>query len=67
MIHEKGYQDRVSIIRYKTWNNDYSSDLEHLYSHDHLHINENGYAKLDSVIAKEILKLVGSNSESQTE
>lgn len=67
MIHEKGYQDRVSIIRYKAWNNNYSSDLEHLYSHDHLHINENGYAKLDSVIAKEILKLVGSNSESQTE
>lgn len=55
MIREKGYQNKVGIIRYKTWNNDYRNDLNHLYSHDHLHLNENGYAKLDSAIANEIM------------
>ena len=57
IIQDKGYQDRVSIIRFKSWNNDFSNDLNHLYSYDHLHLNENGYAKLDSAIANEILTI----------
>ncbi len=58
IIHEKKYQDKVSIIRYKLWNHDYTNDLNRLYAPDHLHLNKNGYAALDSVIANEILKLV---------
>ena len=57
LIREKGYQDKVSVIRYKSWNNDYSNDQNQLYLNDGLHLNKQGYAKLDSVIAKEILKL----------
>lgn len=63
MIHEKGYGNRVSIIRYKTWNNDYSNDLNRFYSQDHLHLNENGYAKLDSAIANGILTFYMRNNE----
>ena len=62
MIHENEFQDRVSIIRYKAWNNDYSNDLNHLYSQDHLHLNENGYVKLDSVIINEILTTIEHNN-----
>ena len=63
LIYEKGYQDHVSIIRYKAWNNDYLNDLNHLYWHDHLHLKENGYAKLDSAIAKGILTTYWRNNE----
>lgn len=55
LIKEKGYQEKVSIIRYKSWNKNYHSDLNSLYLEDHLHLNEKGYTVLDSVIAKEII------------
>lgn len=55
LILEKGYQDKVSIIRYQTWNNNYYDDLNKLYQDDRLHLNKQGYIKLDSIIAKEIL------------
>ena len=55
---EKGYQDQVSIIRYKTWNNNYHDDLKRLYVHDGMHLNDIGYAKLDSVIALEIINTI---------
>lgn len=58
LIRERDYQDHVSIIRYKSWNNDYENNLKHLYIGDGLHLNEQGYAKLDSVIAKEIISLI---------
>ena len=58
LIREKGYQDKVSIVRYKSWNNDYSNDIKLLYLDDGLHLNEQGYAKLDSAIAKEIISLI---------
>ena len=56
LIREKGYQDKISIVRYKTWNNDYANDLINLYIDDQMHLNERGYQLLDSVIAKEIVK-----------
>ena len=55
LILEKGYQDKVSIIRYQTWNNNYYDVLNKLYQDDRLHLNKQGYIKLDSIIAKEIL------------
>ena len=58
LIHEKKYSDKVSIIRYKSWNGYGDQDLDNLYSSDGLHLNDNGYAILDSVIAKEILNLI---------
>ncbi len=54
LIQEKDYQDKISIIRYKSWNKDYEKDLNKIYIDDHMHLNEKGYALLDSIIAKEI-------------
>ena len=56
LIAEKWKKNQLSTIRYKSWNNDYRNDQEHLYLKDGLHLNEHGYAILDSVIAKDILK-----------
>lgn len=58
LIREKGYQDKVSIIHYKSWNNDYPNNQKNLYLDDGLHLNEHGYAKLDSVITQEIISLM---------
>lgn len=55
LIKERGYQDKVSIIHYKSWNNDYEKDLKTLYLVDGVHLNEYGNHVLDSIIAKEIL------------
>ena len=58
MIRKKGYQNKVSIIRYESWDNDYYNDLSQQYLNDGLHLNEQGYSELDSVIAKEIISLM---------
>ena len=57
LITEKKYNDKVSIIRYKSWNSDYEHDLKRLYVNDGMHLNEIGYKTLDSIIAKEIMIL----------
>lgn len=57
LIREKRYQKKVSIIRYKSWNNDFLNDLALLYLDDGLHLNEKGYSKLDNVIAQELISL----------
>jgi len=56
LVKKKGYQNKVSIIRYKTWNYDYPEDQNRLYLKDGVHLNDYGYSVLDSVIAKEIIK-----------
>lgn len=58
LFHEKNYTDKVSIIRYKSWNNNGDKDLENLYRSDRLHLNDNGYAVLDRAITKEILNQI---------
>ena len=55
LLDEKGYYDLVSVIRYKTWNNDYKNDLKRLYINDGMHLNEDGYLTLDNIIAKKII------------
>lgn len=55
LIQQKRYANKVSIIRYKSWNNDYANDIEKLYISDGMHLNDKGYAVLDSVNAKEII------------
>lgn len=56
LIKEKGYEDKISIIHYKSWNDDYENDLIELYNSDQVHLNEKGYIKLDSVIAERIIE-----------
>ena len=56
LINENRYEDQVSIIRYRTWNNNYTKDLETLYIDDQVHLNERGYQKLDSVVTNIISK-----------
>ena len=54
LIIKSNYRNKISIIRYPMWNNNYSKDLKHLYLEDGMHLNSNGYSKLDSIIAIEI-------------
>jgi len=61
LIKEKGYQHKVSILRYKTWNNDYPYDQQRLYLKDGVHLNDYGYTVLDSVIAKEIISNINNH------
>lgn len=61
LIIQKGYQNKVSIIRYESWNDDYDNNLQQLYSGDGMHLNSFGYSKLDSAIAREIIKLQINN------
>ena len=58
LIHEKKYSDKVSIIRYKSWNGNGENDLNHLYRSDRMHLNGTGYDALDIAIAKVILKQI---------
>lgn len=57
MIQKFGYTDKISIIRYKTWNFNGVKDIKTMYVSDGMHLNEYGYSVLDSVIAKEILRV----------
>lgn len=56
LIQEKGYQYKISVIRYKSWNSTYKNDLKFLYLNDGMHLNKYGYGILDSIIAKIIIK-----------
>lgn len=61
MINKKGYNDKVSIIRCKSWNNNYSEDLSSLYQEDGIHLNDAGYEKLDCQIAQTVCQLITAN------
>lgn len=66
LINQKGYQNKISVIRYKSWNNQYHDDLQHLYLGDGMHLNSVGYVKLDSVIVDVITRqLIYKNNEHQ--
>lgn len=55
IIHKKNYADKLSILRYKSWNGNGEKDQKELYLSDRLHLNDKGYSALDYAIAKEIL------------
>jgi len=57
LIIDNGYQNKVCIIRYKSWNSNYETDLKELYNCDQLHLSKRGYSVLDSVIADAILNI----------
>lgn len=52
IILEKNYTKEVSIIRYVSWNEKGTKDWKIIYQDDGIHLNEKGYAILDSCIAK---------------
>ena len=54
LIQKKGYQDSISIIRYRSWNRNYSEDLQKLYWPEGMHLNEYGYHVIDSMIVNAI-------------
>ena len=56
LIKGKEYKDKVHIIRYKTWNSNYTEDQITLYEDDGIHLNEKGNVKLDSCIIETCLK-----------
>lgn len=55
LIKEKGYQDKVDVIQFKEWNNNYQKDLQMFYRSDGMHLNQEGYLRLDSIIVRHIL------------
>ena len=61
LVNTKEYQDKISIIRYQSWNNDYNNNQQRLYKGGGMHLNDNGYQILDSTIANEILTIERSN------
>jgi lysophospholipase L1-like esterase len=58
LIIEKNYKDKVSVLQYQVWNNNYQQDQQELYLPDGMHLNECGYSALDRAIATEITKLI---------
>ena len=62
-FHNKNYQEKVSLIRYKSWNKNYDKDLNTLYRIDGIHLNNYGNSILDSVIAEEIISKIKKNHD----
>ena len=58
IILEKNYQDKVDLIGIQEWNSHYIEDLKTYYVGDGMHLNQNGYKKLDSCIAQHIIRLI---------
>lgn len=49
LVNERGWTDSITIVRYKSWNNNFSSDQQQFYRHDGMHLNATGWHQLDSV------------------
>ncbi|MBR7031442.1 MAG: SGNH/GDSL hydrolase family protein [Prevotella sp.] len=52
MISKNNYTKKVSILRYLSWNKNGAKDWVKIYQDDGIHLNEKGYAILDSCIAE---------------
>lgn len=55
LVERHDDRDDISIIEYKSWNNNYSYDLKTLYRADGMHLNDSGYVRLDRAIIDVIL------------
>lgn len=60
MLKEHNLNDKVLYISAKQWNPDGCLDST-MFLEDHLHLNFNGYHRLDSCIATEIIKDLSTN------
>lgn len=67
LINRSPYKKRISIINYKEWNRNYCNDLKLLYQKDGTHLNETGYAKLDSCITQHIIMIEKQNGNIRKE
>ena len=56
LIYENNYNNQISILKYQEWNNNYRDDVKSYYLCDGMHLNQIGYAKLDSCIANHIIQ-----------
>lgn len=56
LINDNIYKYQISILKYQEWNNKYQDDIKNYYLGDGMHLNQRGYAKLDSCIAKHIFQ-----------
>lgn len=64
LLNDKNYKSKVKIIRYKSWNSNYSEDLKNYYNSDGIHLNEKGYARLDSCIIDVCIQLKNKQGQS---
>ncbi len=67
LFKEKQYNEKVSIIKNKSWNKKGEQDIKQLYLDDGLHLNNNGYTLLDSVIVESIVRLTTINKRTCNE
>ena len=65
LLTHKEYHDKVHIIRHKFWNKDHLNTLHQLYVSDGMHLNNRGYAILDSMIANAIITNFHYNYETK--
>lgn len=63
LLLEKQYGEKVQVIRYKTWNSNFADDIRNYYEGDGIHLNDKGYAKLDSCIVETCIKLHNSTAD----
>lgn len=63
LLSEKKYGEKVQVIKYETWNDNFADDLKNYYKGDGIHLNDKGYAKLDSCIASICVKLYQAENE----
>ena len=56
LINKNNYKKNLSIIEYNEWNNNYKHDQLLFYQKDGMHLNQMGYARMDSCIALKIIK-----------
>ncbi len=56
LIKKKKYNNKLYVLRCKSWNNNKISDIRIKYRCDGMHLNNLGYVTLDSVIAKMIIE-----------
>lgn len=61
VIAKNNNSKKVSVIRYLSWNVKSTKDWEMIYQDDGIHLNEYGYAKLDSCIAEACIRHYNEN------
>lgn len=54
LLHSNNFGHKVYVVRYKEWNSNYQKDLEKYYLPDNMHLDERGYALLDTCITEHI-------------
>ena len=56
LCNDNNYHNKISILKYEEWNNDFQNDIKKYYLDDGMHLNLIGYKKLDSCISHHIIQ-----------